>query len=471
MEPMSANRPFHTLTQKAIEAFRSDVAKLVKNPENQKAVDRVRAFMDKFERSPVSEAQWRILNSTVKPLENSPNRDVTNLAWRLHQWVDLTNKGKMPMRGVSYDSPPPFPEPEPIRESMEGIVRHPRKSKKSEEAFLREEKIDAFRSLETNPDSFSLENSTITAKDAAEIARHGSIRELKLSNVNLQGGGVRNLSGLRNLVSLNISNNRLKNTDINLIKQFTQLQGIDLSHNKDIRGQIGVLSLLTHLSVVNLTDTGLTNEGLRMLGEMPNLQILTVGDPTFDLSALMHLTHLRRLDITAGQGSIAEALPSLRTLQHLVLPPGVSSKDLQAVCENLGMLQHLEVPGGLFGIEDRDIVQFALLRNLQTLILNNQLLGTTQGFEQLNHLPLTNLGLSGCSLTDANLVGLTHLPQLTRLDLSGNVLTNDALSTLVYMQNLQLLDLRETMIDEAGFAFLRNAMPNTQILSGPKEAV
>ena len=100
MEPMSANRPFHTLTQKAIEAFRSDVAKLVKNPENQKAVDRVRAFMDKFERSPVSEAQWRILNSTVKPLENSPNRDVTNLAWRLHQWVDLTNKGKMPMRGV-----------------------------------------------------------------------------------------------------------------------------------------------------------------------------------------------------------------------------------------------------------------------------------------------------------------------------------------------------------------------------------
>ncbi len=78
---------------------------------------------------------------------------------------------------------------------------------------------------------------------------------------------------------------------------------------------------------------------------------------------------------------------------------------------------------------------------------------------------LRKLVLKDCEITDEGLVHLSELADLKVLGLQGNLVTDKGLESLASLTKLRALDLKGTLVTNDGITWLRQALPDCNIVN------
>jgi len=278
--------------------------------------------------------------------------------------------------------------------------------------------------------------------DLAILSKLPHLQSLNLRGINvfkgtLSNDGLRHLSGLTQLRSLNLSANRLLNS-------------LSLFHIRNLK----------RLEWLNLTGTRIGNEGLIHLRELPRLKRLWLPSQTW-----------RRGD----QGEQIW-VPGGVTIDGLVHLAGSSIEYLEGsfsgdeMCERLGAipnLSHYHVTWD--SPSDRDLIHLQNWKRMKALQVNlndgwkdSSRLHLLKGLSNLRTLDLSSAKIGDNPADWSGLAVLGELPQLDGLRLSG--VRDDALAALPQMDSLRRLDLTCSTITGSGFAELAR-FPNLRELA------
>jgi len=170
---------------------------------------------------------------------------------------------------------------------------------------------------------------------------------------------------------------------------------------------------------LDLTNSGITDESLRFVGRLTNVEGLSLANDTYVTGERIpdrpqnHITD-------AGLGRIR----GLRQLKRIQL----GGTDLTDGCvKYLLEMPHLKciyLEGT--GVTGTGLAQLGTLKDLCILELNGCPI-SSDGFKELSRLPnLISLGLNNSGTTDADLEELNALPQLHILRLRKNQVSNEA---------------------------------------------
>ena len=98
----------------------------------------------------------------------------------------------------------------------------------------------------------------------------------KVCGTRINNGGLKVLSGLRNLATLNLRNARISDTGAKQLKELASLTTLDLANTEISDFALKELGHLKHLSALNLGNTAITDDGLRDIKALANLEYLNV---------------------------------------------------------------------------------------------------------------------------------------------------------------------------------------------------
>lgn len=166
-----------------------------------------------------------------------------------------------------------------------------------------------------------------------------------LSELDLSGNKLADVSGLTNftsLTSLSLGSNQI--ADWRPVAGLKQL--INLTAGNNPQTNIAVLQSLTQLKKLNLSQLGMTNQDLRLVSNMTNLQNLAIdfNGNISDLSPLSRLSQLTDLDFSKDAVSDLTPLQPLVQLVNLTLSNNLVTdlKPLQGLMQlsNLTILRN-----------------------------------------------------------------------------------------------------------------------------------
>lgn len=275
-----------------------------------------------------------------------------------------------------------------------------------------------------------------------------------LTSLNLRYGGIRNLSGIEKLTSLNqldISNNSV--SDFSPLSALTNLTDLNLYGNRIVDlTTLGALTSLTKLNLesnsivdltplsalTNLTELNLESNNIVALTPLSTLTKLTILKLNYnkivDLGPLSTLTNLTALDLKYNQIVNLSPLAALTTLTGINL-----SSNKIVDLSPLSPLTHLTT----LNLDYNQIVELSPLTTLTNLaaveLSGNQIVNLIPLSTMIS---LTKLNLSRNSIVDPS--PLSTLTNLTVLKLTGNKIV--ALDPLSALTNLTSLDLRANLI-------------------------
>jgi internalin A len=253
---------------------------------------------------------------------------------------------------------------------------------------------------------------------------------LKLSQLWLGGGGIKDLTGLeyaRNLTLLQLGGN-VDISDISPLAGLTKLQRLWLDQIKV--SDLSPLSGLKSLEFLSITDAQVSDIG--PLSGLTNLVrlLLPYNQRIADISALVGMTKLQHLRLEQNQISDIRPLAKLADLNELILTNNnITDISPLSGLTNLTLL-------ALIGNKIGDIGPLAGLTKLTYLDLDGTGLADTRPLAKLKS--LTYLNLSNNRIGD--LTPLSNLTALSDLGLRGNLITDiRPLSSLVNLIRLDLL--------------------------------
>lgn len=115
-------------------------------------------------------------------------------------------------------------------------------------------------------------------------------------------------------------------------------------------------------------------------------------------------------------------------------------------------------------ISDKTLENLAMLPNLEELHANSSSV-SDEGLKNLEKFPkLRWLTIHYTKVTDSGLIHVKSLKHLEWLILTGDNISDAAIPDLSLMTTLQLLDVRETAITARGYAKLKKALPNCNVM-------
>ncbi len=202
------------------------------------------------------------------------------------------------------------------------------------------------------------------------------------------------------VTEINLAGNALKGNFPSSLSSFPKLTKLDLSNNQ-LSGDVAAgISSLTQLSKLDISNNRLT------------------GDPTTSLTGLFNVD-----DLALGGN-------------RFIIP------DVNGLLQNFNNIKTLNLSDlGLITIP----AKIAALVNLETLILDNNIIPASAFGNIAGHPKLTNLSLSGLQLTQIP-TQVSQLTQLTSLNLSSNALTEQTTSGLANLSNLVWLSLENNQL-------------------------
>ena len=285
-------------------------------------------------------------------------------------------------------------------------------------------------------DDFSLDLSGRDIKDISALSDLTLITDLNLSENDIKD--LSPLSGLKNLNMLDLSGNNISDlSKLNLDwAKLESLRELTLNENESLIGLSSLIGL-NHLLKLDLNHTGITDADIKSIGEMDQLEALSLGDDSLtDLSALASLTNLQTLYLNNNESiNDFSFLKNLRSLRVLDLSAtGLSDDDLQTL-SGIKSLTELTIQGNK-AITD--------LKSLSTL----------KG--------LTVLDAQSCSISDlASLKGLTELNSLVLADNQVKSIEDiQGLSHLVYLDlrsnQIESISALDGLSNELGTLYLQN---------------
>lgn len=212
------------------------------------------------------------------------------------------------------------------------------------------------------------------------------------------------------------------------------------------------LAELTQLTDLTVEGCAVTDELLPELS-LPLLRKMNLsGNPgVTDLNKLSGCTALQQLDIS-GTG-----VTSLAPVSDLALTAVCFSGTGVADVSPLAAMDKLQIIDGA-DTKVREIQSLEKLEALTVLNFNGcNITGISGDFRCLR---LSQLSLSGNTVTD--LSAFANCTALKKVELQGNPVADVALLEK-NVQTLQILDLRQTAVDGASLAFLKNATAMTEL--------
>ena len=201
---------------------------------------------------------------------------------------------------------------------------------------------------------------------------------------------------------------------------------------------------MKQLEVLDLSDCNLvTEEGLVVVKDFPNLKFLRLWGQTIDDNVLANITelaNLRALSLEQSKISVAgfEHIAKLTNLQELMLygATGVTDACLEKI-QGLTKLQRLE-------LRETRVTSLGLsylkeMKDLKRLDVNTTTVGN-EGLEHIHGLSnLEDLDLQGTRIDDAGVVNLEGLPKLKWLKLDQCNIGDKAMKTVGKLSNLEYL--------------------------------
>ena len=247
--------------------------------------------------------------------------------------------------------------------------------------------------------------SAVTDSGLGVLAGHPKLRRVNLSGTRVTSNGLRLLSNAKK--ELDVQADAVSIAGLDHLNEF----GVKVRLNADQQPvsvamsgvtvgdeHLEAIGKLESLKVLDLRETGITDDGLKSLNNLTNLERLNlVGTPVSDegLAALVPLSGLKTLLLSSTS------------------------------------------------VTDEGLEHVAKLTNLERL----NLIGTTITDEGLKHIArlehLTSLSLGGRGITDKGLETLAGLKHLERLDLAGSRITNEGLKHVGKLVELEELNLVE----------------------------
>jgi Leucine-rich repeat (LRR) protein len=280
-----------------------------------------------------------------------------------------------------------------------------------------------------------ISSSDAGSEQIAPLASLSQLRELALSNSKIDADGLRELSVLEHLVSLDLQRSiHLHDESLAVLADFPSLEELGLVEGVITDAGLDHLQRVRRLRRLDLRACSqVTNVGLEKLAEFDNLRVLRVGGAVIDDTSLTVLAKVASLSsLTIEDASITDQ--GLAALSNLPL-------------EDLSLSR-------CFGITDAafpTIGQFSRLRQLyvRDILISGSELG------QLASIPgLISLRLRQTAVGDSALDALADLPALRRLELAQTWITDEGLASIGRLHRLNHLDLEDNQLSDEGVQHL-----------------
>lgn len=285
------------------------------------------------------------------------------------------------------------------------------------------------------------------AGDIEELRHFQRLTDVGIGQIPLTDDVIRQLNALPEVKSMQFS---VQASDVESLARLNQLTHVTYMRptgstrylTDDALGQIRFPAQLKRLSLT--TAYKLTDEGMRHLADLPNLEWLELGCKEVTDSGLLHLgslTKLRHLELgrpmTKVTGAAFRQLPWARNLKYL---------NIRNFSES--MIDHI----------------VATMPELSDLYIVSCPLGDAD-LEKLSALPsLKSLNISGTKVSDQGLAYLPRMKLLEDLVLYGcSGITDEGLQHLLSMKQLKNIWLQRTRVTPAGSEALKAAIPGIKI--------
>lgn len=245
------------------------------------------------------------------------------------------------------------------------------------------------------------------------------------------------LQSLKNLCFLNVGNCWQNGTEYETIftfmywPKFQYIKTLKLFNNSGLR-HFGILSHLTTLTHLDVNNCRLATIGLSFLTTLIDLKYLDISAPIGRLTdtEIEHLSFLKGLETLL----ISESFLSI-------------SKFSLGYLRQLGNLKNIDLSRNDFFDGQEGFTLLSFLSSLNTLRISHCTFGpgndlTTDSLNFSAFTSLTSLTVRNISITNDELLTVSHLTNLTELDIGGsNFITDDGLSYLKPLKSLKLLSL------------------------------
>jgi len=262
------------------------------------------------------------------------------------------------------------------------------------------------------------------------------------------------LEALQRPFVLDLAGTNVNNTGVEQASRLPNLAGLNLELCLQISdGGLEPLSTTKTLHLLVLTGTAITDEGLQHVSKIKSLLALDLElcDGVTDLgcSQLATMTRLRALNLKKngfGRKITDEGLKALGPLTELeslnLYGNGLSDEGLVHL-QPLQRLQELDL--SLLSLTDKGMEHLQPLQQLRQLEL------------------LYSIGFAGPQLTDAALVSIQKLKRLESLNLIGSKITDAGLLRLGQLKRLTQLELVGTAVTASGAQRFRLELPACNI--------
>ncbi len=235
-------------------------------------------------------------------------------------------------------------------------------------------------------------------------------------------------------------------------------------------GLMPQLRLLNTASVVWLNGARVTDQGVSVLLEFPNITSLDLGDTAVTEATLVPLLRQHRqletiwLQGTAAGDASLEVLGGTSTLQELLIPrTRITDKGLKHLAR-LPVLEELDLSETAVG--DNGMASLSASRTLTNLALEQSEVSDA-ALEHLARMPaLEQINLIDTRITGTGLASLSRAPRLNRLYLDRTLVSEVGLEHVAAMRSLELLSLTGTRVTDAGLAKLESAKQLRQLYVG-----
>ena len=315
----------------------------------------------------------------------------------------------------------------------------------------------------TTLEALAIDFTKITDKGLARLKPLVNLRSLNLENARISAAGLDHLEAFRKLeqislpvwaISSDLNKEVAWKDGLARLSKLPNLRALSVDVSASVTDkELAYLTVIPRLEELHIRISGITDEGMRLLGRCTRLRTLEVSGKTITDDGLAHweeLRHLRELHLNRTRIT------------------GAGLVHLQRMTE----LEVLDLSDS--AITDAELANLNGLPNLRKLNLGHYLIFEDGHFDE----GLRAIGILGGKpapdkkpakkpakpqITDAGLKHLGGLTNLTELSLFGRPITDDGLARLAGLKRLRQLELGSTKVTKQGVAQLRKAIPELEI--------
>jgi Leucine-rich repeat (LRR) protein len=274
------------------------------------------------------------------------------------------------------------------------------------------------------------------------------------------------LRTLHNIQTLKIGCLKIGDAGFDAIRSLPRLTGLVIFGPGDDRtlARVGEMTGLTRLEVYSteVTDRGIV--GLKNLTKLGHLGFYLAGPQLTDagVAVIAEFSWLPSFAVHSPaitNSSLVELskMPNLETLSiHAAKITNAGLKSLRG-----SHLKSVEI-SYCDAVNDAGLKELQGMQKLRMLRLAGPTF-TDAGMKNVVEMPLTNLTLHACGISDRGLTLISRLDDLTYLAVSQTAVTDTGARQLKTLKKLQTLALIGTKVTAAGVAELQAALPNCQI--------